>query len=233
MTTEAAIRANAATLKLIGAGGAVALAIWAITRSVKAMREEFERATKAIKDQVDALTELRGQEREQRRELYAEGTDQMQRQAGGSLDAIVKVVEQATRGEGLDPMRLAQALQFLAESQRAYEAQGGKHFGYSPSGWLNEQMKAGGVKLEGGKLSEKEFATLEGLEHLILSQAETARLNRDAAELNKRAAELQAAHPPVTNNYHNQFSRNTYPDATSQRRNIRNGENLARSREGL
>ncbi|MGB2985134.1 MAG: hypothetical protein WBE26_04570 [Phycisphaerae bacterium] len=336
-----AVKVNAATLKLIGAGGAVALAIWAITRAVKAMREEFERATSAIKAQVDALTELRGQQREQqqvlenladqrgeggygtpdearaaaqrvqqvgqhapyldepaimqavamasaerstadlerialaissgrlelepgappvareraieralnryaevldktvsreqaqRRELYGEAADQMQRQAGGSLDALIKVVEQATRGEGFDSMRLAQGLQVLADARALSETSRFKGKVGTGLPWtitmgdvVARAAKDAGVALEGGGLSEKEFATVEGLERLIRSQAETA-------EKLERAAELQAAHPPVTNNYHNQFSRNTYPDAASQRRNIRNGETRAREIERL
>ncbi len=62
-----AIKKNAAALKLIGAAGAVALAIYAIVKAIETMRQEAEAATKAITAQSAALSELQrqGQERGQ------------------------------------------------------------------------------------------------------------------------------------------------------------------------
>jgi len=53
-----AVKNNAGALALIGAGGAVVLAISAISRAVAAMRQEFEEATQAVRDQINALNEL-------------------------------------------------------------------------------------------------------------------------------------------------------------------------------
>ncbi len=56
-----AIKANAGALKLIGAGGAVVVAIMLITKAMGAMREEAEATASAIREQVAALNELQNQ----------------------------------------------------------------------------------------------------------------------------------------------------------------------------
>jgi hypothetical protein len=56
-----AIKANAGALKLIGAGGAVVVAIGLIAGAMAKMREEALAVTAAIKDQVDALNDLQKQ----------------------------------------------------------------------------------------------------------------------------------------------------------------------------
>ncbi len=69
-----AIKKNASALKLIGAAGAVVLAIYAIVKAIETMRQESEAATKALKAQTDALNELQrqGQERGQAIENIAD-----------------------------------------------------------------------------------------------------------------------------------------------------------------
>jgi hypothetical protein len=58
-TVAEAVKGNAAALALIGAGGAVVLAINLVASAVRKMREDFEAATKAVKALADAQTELR------------------------------------------------------------------------------------------------------------------------------------------------------------------------------
>jgi len=65
----AAAAKHASVLKLIGAGGAVVLAIGLITKAMAASREEFERNTKAIKDNEDAMNELHGKEADRAKEI--------------------------------------------------------------------------------------------------------------------------------------------------------------------
>jgi hypothetical protein len=65
------LKSNAGALKLLAAGGAAALGIYAIARAFQTMREEAEKATKKIEDQVAALNELKNQEREQRDTIEA------------------------------------------------------------------------------------------------------------------------------------------------------------------
>ncbi len=64
-----AIKANAGALKLIGAGGAVVLAIAAIAGAMARMREEALAVTAAIRDQVDALNDLQKQRSSQSENL--------------------------------------------------------------------------------------------------------------------------------------------------------------------
>ncbi|MGB2984916.1 MAG: hypothetical protein WBE26_03455 [Phycisphaerae bacterium] len=328
---SAAVKVNAATLKLIGAGGAVALAIWAIARAVAGMRAEFDRATKSITASIDAMTELRqeqrdtgqalenladqrreggygspetaraaaqrvqrvehrapyldqqailqavalagaerstaelekialaiqtqrlqlepgmapesreraieralnrhadaldktiSRERQQQREMFEEAANQMGA-VGGSLDALAKVVALQTRGEGLDSMRLAKALQLFKGALATSDIE------VTPREYILERaQKQTGVTLEGGPLAEREYATVERLLPLIQSQAETARLNLDAAKANQRAAELQANRPQTV--IHQQFSRHTHPSHRAQEAETKNGWNLARERE--
>ncbi len=58
---SAAIKGNAAALKLLGAGGLVLAAIFAITSALKKMREEAEAVAKETREIVDAQTELKNQ----------------------------------------------------------------------------------------------------------------------------------------------------------------------------
>jgi len=64
-----AIGKNSSALLLLGAGGLVVAAIASITSALGKMREESERVTQAIKDQVTALNELKKTEGEQKQSV--------------------------------------------------------------------------------------------------------------------------------------------------------------------
>ena len=70
-TATEAIGKNAGALALLGAGGAVALGIAAITSAVRKMGEEWERANKTIEQQTKAVNDLRAAQGEQRGSIEA------------------------------------------------------------------------------------------------------------------------------------------------------------------
>jgi len=104
-----AVKRNAAALALLGAGGAVVLAIGAISGAVARMRREFEEATSAVRDQIDALNELERGRAERVEELERLSA----RRREGPLDA-----EQAGRA-GEIAERLEQRIGETAAVRRA------------------------------------------------------------------------------------------------------------------
>ncbi|HUU46121.1 MAG TPA: hypothetical protein VM118_10355, partial [Acidobacteriota bacterium] len=116
----AAVKANAAALKLIGASGAVLLGIYAIVHAFGSMREEAERATKAIQDQIDALNELR--KAEQTRAQTLEDIADTRREGGYATAEEAKAAAQRAgrvgeRSPHLDEQAILRAVA-LAGAQR-------------------------------------------------------------------------------------------------------------------
>ncbi|MEK6798029.1 MAG: hypothetical protein AABZ12_03610 [Planctomycetota bacterium] len=131
-----AISKNGSALALLGAGGAVAVGILAITHAVARMGEEFERVTAAIKRQQEAMNELKRAEQERRRgieeisDTRREGgftADQSRaatataerigkRFAGLKPEAINEAVANLFGGEGIDDQALAEAA-FLIQAK--------------------------------------------------------------------------------------------------------------------
>jgi hypothetical protein len=92
------IKENASALALMGAGGAVVLAIGAISAAVQAMRDDFEKATKAIEEMNKAATDLERKEGEQQQRI--EDIAASRKEGGfGSADAARQAGLQARRVE--------------------------------------------------------------------------------------------------------------------------------------
>jgi len=130
----AAIQANAAALKLIGAGGLVVVGIMAIVRATQKMKEEFEAATKAIEDNAKALTLLKQEEAARKQAIE----DIAERRMEGGLTAAEaeEAAQRAGRIQGRTPALAGEAInqavalyaQRTEEQQRdiAYLIQSGK-----------------------------------------------------------------------------------------------------------
>ena len=112
-----AIKNNAGALKLIGAGGAVVLGIYAITQAVKAMREEHERATEAIKRHREALNELKQEEADQKQTI--EDIADRRRRGGFGADEAQQAVQTAEaigkQFEALKPENINQVVAMLGD----------------------------------------------------------------------------------------------------------------------
>ena len=94
--TRGAIVANAKALKLLGAVGLVIAGIAAIAKAIRTMREEFERATSAIKAHQQALNELEGKRQERSKAM--EGlTDAQRRDPVAIADEIRQLTTTAER----------------------------------------------------------------------------------------------------------------------------------------
>ncbi len=88
--------ANAKALKLLGAVGLVIAGIAAIAKAIRTMREEFERATSAIKAHQQALNELAGK-RQERSNAIEQLTDAQKRDPVASADEIRQLTTTAER----------------------------------------------------------------------------------------------------------------------------------------
>ena len=130
----AAIQANAAALKLIGAGGLVAVAIMAIVHATRKMKEEFEAATRAIEENARALTELKEAERD--RQQAIEDIAERRPEGGLSADQARAAAQRAKDIQMMQPWLQAEAIDRAAalygertreeQARAAYLQQAGK-----------------------------------------------------------------------------------------------------------
>lgn len=302
-----AIKSNSGALLTFAAGGAVLAGITLITKAVERMRLEWQEATKALNEQIDAMTKLRNEERAQaqaieniaatrreggftaeearaakdqagriqrrfgfidqgainqavamapgrsdeetariardiqlgrltidpnergatrerginrqlgrdtaaldrefqteatqRRELQAEAFRQANSQLGGSLDALIALIQENTRGEGVDAGKIARALQVLGGAESSFN--------------LNPDHDAGVINL-----------LQEALEGAGLASGDAARLSkRDLAIARRERQALDAVGPIVINTTVNQqHGRFIGADEAARKRRERNGQ---------
>jgi hypothetical protein len=199
----------------------------------------FTRSSSIIKGTSPTVTSLRSRaiaictqnvSGQQRQELFKEALDQIRNQVGGSLDAVIAVIEQFTRGEKIDRERLAKAMQFMPEALRIVEERirsfGKGAAGTSLAGEIYARMKEAGVTFGEGPrlLTEQELMRAENLFRQIEKAAER---QEKAAEALETAAENAASMPPsqTFNTYKPKYFG---PDARSQQQRIMNGQTRAR-----
>jgi hypothetical protein len=138
------------------------------------MRPELREAkiARALERFSDVIDKTFAREEQQRGEGFIKAMNQMRTQIGGSLDALVARIEELTAGEGLDPVRLAKAMQFVPQVES-------EHARMVEAGYFRQAVEAlmdrGGVSLgEGGKLTAQEIEALRNLARIIAAQGTRA-----------------------------------------------------------
>jgi len=160
------IKENAASLALLGAGGAVVFAIDQITGAYAKMGEELEKVTAKIKKQQDAVNELKRAEQDQQQTI--ESISDKRREGGLTADQA-RAAEQQAAGIG---KRFGKSIS-TESINRAEALLGGQ-------GLSDDQMADAGFLMDAGKLELDEKARPEARR-----RAFDRALRRNAADIAK------------------------------------------------
>ncbi len=150
---NAAIKKNAGSFKLLFAGGALLAGLAAIALSVRRITEEYERATKAVRDNAKALNDLKGIESD-RQQTIENVADSRTRVGGidaqGSRDALSLANNIKSNFGGLDQSIIDNTVGSL-----------------SGTGLTKDQIEKAAILQQQGRLSINKEASADGLVRIV------------------------------------------------------------------